>query len=159
MALLRVLDEIPETPRSEWLTTSFEDEAISQLGRFGEPRAREGLLRVARFNPFAAPPEDEPNAAGRTRRCRIFTVAVAIKALAHVAGDEALPFIEHYLTQPDAPVANGREHWPPEIRYHALLALEECSREPAARLALLGSNDPDPIIAKEAKALASRLTI
>lgn len=55
--LLALLEEMPETPRSEYpFGIPFDETLIWQLGEFRDSRAAPGLRRVARFDPNQSDP-------------------------------------------------------------------------------------------------------
>jgi len=91
--LLRILNDMVEVPASDTNSNRLEEQAIEQLGEFGEPKALDGLSRAANFDPFASPVDDreKPRISSRGR---VWTVTVAIKALARIAPVEAIPVIK-----------------------------------------------------------------
>ena len=83
--LLDLLAGMEEQPASEYPagTYAYADEVVVwQLGEFREPRAVEGLRRVASFNPAAAEP-------GPFRRTRRGLVKLAQEALVKIEGGQA----------------------------------------------------------------------
>jgi hypothetical protein len=80
--LVRLLEEMPERPKSEYPHGIYRDElVIWQLGEFREARARPGLERIAGLRPGAP-----VGPFGRTRQTAI---AAAKAALARIEGREA----------------------------------------------------------------------
>jgi len=148
--LLQILDAMVEVPQSDCNSTWLEEQAVEQLGNFAEPKAQGGLLRAANFNPFASPPDDreKPRISSRGR---VWTVTVAIKALAQIAPDEAIPIIEKYLMPPVVTPNTPHGQWPSEIRFHSVMALGGILSERATELLTIATDDVDPVIAKQAK--------
>jgi hypothetical protein len=76
--LLDLLAAIGEQPATEYPAGMYTDElVVAQLDEFGEPRARDGLRRIASFDPAAS----ESGPFGRTRRQ---LVELARRALARL---------------------------------------------------------------------------
>jgi len=148
--LLRILDAMEEVPASDCNSNWLEEQATEQLGAFGEPKAQAGLLRAANFNPFASPCGDreKPRISSRGR---VWTVTVAIKALARIAPDEAIPIIEKYLMPPEMTPNTPHGQWPSEIRFHCVIALGGIPFERATELLTIATDDVDPVIAKQAR--------
>ena len=150
--LLRILNAMEEVPASDCNSNWLEEQAIEQLGEFGEPKALAGLLRAAQFDPFASPVDDreKPRISSRGR---VWTVTVAIKALAHIAPDEAIPVIQKYLTPPEVTPNTPHGQWPAEIRFHSVVTLGGIPTERATELLTIATGDVDPVIAKQAREL------
>ncbi len=156
--LLRILNDMEEVPASDCNSNWLEEQAIEQLGAFGEPKALAGLLRAAQFDPFASPVDDreKPRISSRGR---VWTVTVAIKALACIAPDEAFPVIKKYLTPPEVTPNTPHGQWPAEIRFHSVVALGGIPTERAIELLTVATSDVDPVIVKQAsELLESRAT-
>ncbi len=154
--LLELLEAMPETPRPEYPTaTQFDEQVIDQLMAFREPRAVRGLLRVIRFDPDAAPPDD------RFGRSRATTVGHAIEALAAIVGDEALDSIERCLGcglagTPSTTGYDPKQDRRAAVRYHAVRALEHCRADRAGALLETAKNDPHPEVRAFAEEISAR---
>lgn len=79
LALLRLIAEMPEEPRSEYpFGTPFDETLVWQLGEFQERRAVEELRRVASFDSNCSDPVFGLN--------RFMTVRRSLEALAKIEG-------------------------------------------------------------------------
>ena len=146
--LLRLLAEVPETPRAEYPSAiRFDIQVIDQLLAFREARAAAGLRRVAGFDPARTDPRDDFH---RTNR---LVVAHAVEALAALVADGALAELERCVRFGLADAQRAGAEYDAEadeaaaVRYHAVRGLGHCRGEAAKRFLAEATKDPHPEVA------------
>ena len=153
--LLEILESTHEQPRPAYMVPSRVDETIIyQLMQFREERAVPILKRICEFDPFI-----RDYYGFRDRR---ITIAYALKALAAIIGDEALPDLERGLrfgldTTETLDDYNAEEDRLATVRYYCVQGLEYCSPSAVTSLLQQASNDPNERVSGLARELLDRL--
>ncbi len=142
--LLEVLDDIDMTPQGRYPAgADLEEEVLRQVAALKETRALPKLLRIIAFD--LEPWRTYFDYAARNNA---ILVALAVRALLEIGGDEYLPRVAHFidagLDDPDDQGYDPETDGLAPVRYHLVQGLLSCSGDQVEALLETATFDPHP---------------